>query len=80
MSSADSWIAVQLQHLGEKVENEELAAQATEVMAQVAALLDRADQVRALRAVKGKAPSPAAVAVLDQIHAQLLRLRRTYDA
>lgn len=70
-SSAESWLEVQVERLLDRAEEEELAADGAGVMGGVAALLDRAEAIRDLRAVKGRGLGTGVRGQLEQLRDRL---------
>lgn len=73
MSTVESWIEVQIERV---LVDAELAEMGSAALAMVTALADRAEQVAALRAAKGKGLSGAAREVLNELGRQADRLER----
>jgi len=73
VSTVESWIEVQIERV---LVDAELAEMGSAALAMVTALADRAEQVAALRAAKGKGLSGAAREVLNELGRQADRLER----
>jgi hypothetical protein len=72
VSTVESFIEVQIERA---LEDEQYRADLAVALERITALADRADQVRALRAARGKHLSPAARGVLTNITEQVGRLK-----